>query len=396
MSQADVSATEFIKQAINTAEHFGFSSVDSLKKVPECKNCENKIEHSASAVDRRIDNLHGLLTAGIQDYCDSKLNGIEKPVLFYNTAQVPRSGEVALSLQIFNVESSIAEAILIQATKAIANGLGYTNHSVRINSLGDRDSSTRFIRELNNYLKKRLDDMPEAARELMKEHAISALFHLIEKEHELAYKSPNPLEYLTDQSRKHFREIIEYLDMAETAYEIDPKLIGHHECYSDALFSLDMLDDDGEQIGDSPLMIRGGRYNEFMQRKTRQEIPAAGAVVVLREKKAPNRTPKPKLVTPSVYVVQLGFGPKIKSLILIDQLRQVGINVYQDLASNSLSTQLRDAEAKGVKYVVIIGQKEYVEDAVILRDMKGRNQEQISTTDLVTKLRRSSAVAMNT
>lgn len=390
----DVTATEFLKQTARTAEHFGFRSIDTLKKHPACKNCKTKLDHGASAIDRRIDNLHGMLTGGMHEFCESRLHEIEGPVLFYKHEQVPRTGEVAISFQIFNVQESIAEALLIQLSRAIADDLGYIHNTVRINSLGDRDSSVRYVRELTNYLKKRIDTMPDAARELMKEHALISLMYLIEKEHELAYKSPNPLEYLTDQSRKHFREIIEYLDLVNTQYEIDPKLIGHHECYSDALFVIDVLDEEGTRDLESPLMISGGRYNQFVHLNTKRQISAAGAVVVLKNKKSPSRQPKVKMEEPSVYVVQLGFGPKMKSLLLIDELRKAGIHVHQNLASNSLSEQLRDAEARGVKYTVIIGQKEFVENAVILRDMDERHQEQISFSSLTSRLKRSPQVAV--
>ncbi len=385
----EITATSFIKNAAATAEYFGFSSLDTLKDHPSCKNCSSKLAHATSAQDRRIDALHGLLAGGVQTFCDARLHEITEPLFFYTIQEVPRTGEVALGLQIYNVDKSIAEATLIQASRALADDLGFSNQRIRINSLGDKESSTRYTRELTNYLRKRLDDMPEVARELMKEHAMIALTHLIEKEHDLAYRSPNPLEYLSDQSRKHFREIVEFLDMAEMHYEIDPKLIGHHECYSDALFAVDILDDDQLPITNAPLYIRGGRYNEFVNRALKKNVPAAGAVVVLRDKKAPARVPKAKALTPSVYVVQLGFGPKIKSLVLIDHLRKAGVNVFQNLASDSLSVQLRDAEARGVKHVVIMGQKEFVENTVILRDMEARNQEQVKIDQLPQKLKRS-------
>ena len=385
----DITAASFLKQAIDTAEYFGFESVDTIKKKPACKNCTEKLPHTDSAQDRRVDNLHGILAGGIQTFCESRFNAIEEPLLFYTIEQVPRSGEPALSLHIYNVERSIAEAILIQTTRALMSDLGYENHRVRINSLGDKESNVRYTRELTNFLRKRIDDMPEAARELMKDHAITALSHLIDKEHELAYRAPNPLEYLSDPSRKHFREIVEFLDMAELNYEIDPKLIGHHECYSDALFTIDLLDEDGATLDHAPVLARGGRYSEFVERSTKQPIAATGAVVVLRDKKAPARTPRSKASTPSVYVVQLGFGPKIKSLILIDELRKAGIRTYQNLPSDSLSAQLRDAEKKGVQHVVIIGQKEYVEQNVILRDMIARNQESVALDAFVNKLKKT-------
>lgn len=383
-------ATDFLRAAIDTAEFFGFKSADELRNDPACKSCKDKLESSDSAADRKRDALHGMLTSGLTTYREAKLHGLDGPALFYNLEKVPRSGEVGVSFHIFDVEKSIAEAILIQAVRSLLTEIGYEQHIVRVNSLGDRDSSTRYIRELTNYLRKRIDHMPASARELMKEHSLIALMHLIEKGDELGFRSPSPLEYLSDASRKHFREIVEYLDMSETPYEIDPKLMGHHECYSDAVFEVD-VHVPNQELGDthSPLLVRGGRYSEFVQRATKKKTPAAGAVVVLRERKSPARAPKTSLnVAPSVYIVQLGFGPKIKSLLLVDQLRRAGIQVHQNLACDSLSKQLRDAEARKVRHTIIIGQKEYVDGTVILRDMEARSQESIPAEQLATKLKR--------
>ncbi|MEK7462116.1 MAG: His/Gly/Thr/Pro-type tRNA ligase C-terminal domain-containing protein, partial [Patescibacteria group bacterium] len=271
---------------------------------------------------------------------------------------------------------------LIQVTRALATELGHTEHTVRINSLGDRDSVTRYTREVTNFLKKRLDHMPPNARELMKEHPLAALSNLLDEDHDLGQRSPSPLEFLSDNSRKHFREIIEYLDMSETPYEIDPKMMAHHEYYSDAIFSIDVAGEEGS------LSIKGGRFNEFMQRNTKSKTPAVGAVVVLKNVKLPARLPRIKSVIPSVYLVHLGFGPKIRSLTLINDLRQAGIPVMHNLASDSLSTQLRDAEAKGVRFTVIMGQKEFVEGTVILRDMNVRNQEYLEQGLLVKRLKK--------
>jgi histidyl-tRNA synthetase len=383
--------TEFLKVANHTAEHFGFQTIDQLRKSPECKRCIVSMPHTVTGISKKIDSHGGLLSSGISTFCEENLHAIEKPVLLYAFQQVPHTNETAVTFHIFNVPRSIAEAILIQATRALAADLGHVDNTVKINSLGDTDSLTRYTRELTNFLKKRIDTMPADVRELMKEHPLTALASLIEQNHELAQRAPNPLEYLSDPSRKHFREIIEYLDMSATPYEIDPKMLGHHECYSDAIFSLNMETEDDTE---SPISIRGGRFDEFAYRATRTRTPAVGAVVVLKNSKAPARAPRPKTQKPSVYVVQLGFGPKIKSLLLIDSLRRAGIPVFHDLASDSLSTQLRDAEARKVKYTLIIGQKEFVEDTVILRDMDVRNQEYITQDALIKKLKRKAALSI--
>jgi histidyl-tRNA synthetase len=388
-----VSAQDFIKSTSQTAHHFGFSPLEKLKAHPSCKNCDAKVQHKASAQDRKNDALYGLLTSGMCSYFDFKLNAIEGPSLFYTTEQVPRTGDIAVTFHVLNVKKSIAEALLIQTIRSLLNDLGYREHIVRINSLGDTDSVTRYIRDLTNYLRKRLEDMPTTARELMKEHPLFALMHLIEKDHDLAKKSPSPLEYLTDTSRKHFREIVEFLDMSETPFEIDPRLVGHHECYSDALFAFDILNEERERLEESPLYIRGGRYSTFVSKMSKSKMPAVGAVLILKDKKIPQHVPTPRMKSMSnVYLVQLGFGPKIKSLLLIDELKQAGISVNQNIMSDSLGEQLRHAEAQNARYAVILGHKEFMDGNVILRDLQHQKQENIPVASIAAHLRRLTAV----
>jgi histidyl-tRNA synthetase len=380
---------DFIKHAVSTAHHFGFTPVERLREHPACKECNERIEHRATATDRRHDALHGMLTDGMCAYFDYKLSAIPGPALFYGIEQVPRTGEPAITLHVFNVRKSIGEVLLIQTIRSLLGEIGYPTHMVRINSLGDTDSVTRYIRELTNFLKKRTDDLPLSARELMKEHPMTAFMHLIEKEHELARKAPNPLEFLTDMSRKHFREIVEFLDQSGTPFEIDPRLMGHHDCYSDALFAFDLMNDEGERHTEPPLYIRGGRYNRFIEKMSKAKVPAVGAVVVLKDKKAPATLSVPRTrPEPSIFLVQLGFGPKVRSLLLIDELKRAGIHVQQNVTSDSLSEQLRLAEAKKAAYAVIIGQKEFNENRVILRNLRAQTQTILPMSELSVHLRK--------
>ena len=385
------STTDFLKAATVTAEHFGFRTIDNLKKNTECKNCQSGLNHSFHPKDAALDPHGGVSTSALSAFCEEKIYAINQPVLLYHIDQTNKADQLALSLNIFNVQKSIAEAILIQAARSLLNEVGISDHLVRINSLGDSESIARYVRELTMFLRKRLDAISPIAREKLKEHPLLALQQMIAEDHELVYRSPNPLEYLSDQSRKHFREIVEYLDMSEAPYEIDPKMIGHHDFYSDALFSIDQISANDDVSW--PLSVRGGRFNEYLYQKTKARIPAAGVVITLKDTKPVSRVPKMKILPQTVYVVQLGFGPKMRSLMIIDSLKQAGIPVLHDLANDSLSAQLRDAEGRGVRYTIIVGQKEYVDKTVILRDMHERSQEPVTLDQLLKRLKRQVSVS---
>lgn len=389
-----LSATEFIRIASDTANHFGFRSLSEVSKDKRCKKCTRIDRPKMAAVDRRLDSLHGILSGGIASYFENNLYSLEEPVLFHTIEQIPRSGDVALTLQIFGVEKSIAEMLLIQTASCLMQDLGFPTSCVRINTLGDRESIARYTRELTNFMRKRIDELPSSTRELMKEHVLIALMHLIERKHELSYRSPSPLEYLNETSRKHFRNIIEYLDMSDISYEIDTRLLGHHHCYSQTIFCIEVSNDETESENSNEssneILVRGGRYDEFVRYITKRNVPAVGLVVALRERKIPLHMPRMKRrAVPSVFLVQLGSEPKMRSLLLLQELKNAKIPAYQALVSDSLSEQLRQAESRKVPYSIILGQKEFIDDTVIVRDMRNSSQESIPITSLVSYLRRT-------
>lgn len=380
-----LSPTDFLKIAHRTAQHFGFSPIEMLVPPPRTRRLPSQ---KATTTDRKLDALHGALTAGVTAYFERALHD-ERPALFFSIYEIPRTQVLTFGLQVIGVRKSVAESLLIQTLRSLIRDLGYPNHCVRINSLGDRDSVARYTRELTAYLRKRLADMPLEARELLKEDCVGAFLHLIAIDHELCAKSPSPLEYLSDASRRHFREVIEHLDMTETPYEIDPHLMGHHHCYADTLFAFELHDAEDARIPDAPLTIRGGRLDAFVTHILNRDVPATGAVIILNGKYAPTRMPRPgQRPVPSIFMIQLGFGPKIRSLMLLNQLKTADIPVHQALVSDSLSEQLRQAESYNVPFSIILGQKEFVENSIIVRDMRSRSQQTIPFDILIPHLKR--------
>jgi len=74
--------------------------------------------------------------------------------------------------------------------------------------------------------------------------------------------------------------------------------------------------------------------------------------------------------------------------MLLDTLKAADISVHQALVSDSLSEQLRQAEAYNVPFSLILGQKEFVENSIIVRDMRSRSQQNIPFDTLIPHLKR--------
>ena len=79
---------------------------------------------------------------------------------------------------------------------------------------------------------------------------------------------------------------------------------------------------------------------------------------------------------------------KKRALKVFDQLRDAGIRVVEGFGKNAITTQVEQATKMGVPITLILGQKETLEDSIILRDMVNGVQEIVSINKLIPELKK--------
>ena len=146
-----------------------------------------------------------------------------------------------------------------------------------------------------------------------------------------------------------------------------------------------MIED--KETGKRVAIAGGGRYDYLGKALgSKKDIPAVGiAIGVDRIIEAPwyNKLSPRISKKPKIYFIQLGFDAKLKSLNVIEILRKGKIPIAQSISKDSLGIQLAVAEKMGMRYVIIFGQKEAMENSVIFRDMETRSQETVKLPKLL-------------
>ena len=89
-----------------------------------------------------------------------------------------------------------------------------------------------------------------------------------------------------------------------------------------------------------------------------------------------------------IFLAQLGNLAKKKSLKLIEDFRREGILISESLGRDSLKTQLQIADKIGVKYTLILGQKEALEGNILIKDMKTGQQETVKLEKIVKEMKK--------
>ncbi len=207
---------------------------------------------------------------------------------------------------------------------------------------------------------------------------------MLKKQLELPDEPPRPMEFLSAVSRKHFREVIEFLEAANIPYVFNDKLLGHRDCYTQTLFEIcnDSCDSSIQTTGGDVLTIRGGRYDELLRRYFKVPSHGVGITLSLRPAVSIESTkqivlPKNR-IRPQIFFIQLGYAAQLRSFAIIETLRKARVTIAQSLEVERLSEQLARAERLSIPYTVIMGQKEALEGNVIVRDTNTRAQQTVS------------------
>ncbi len=113
-----------------------------------------------------------------------------------------------------------------------------------------------------------------------------------------------------------------------------------------------------------------------------EQLTAPFTLRFMKEVKENPATRRIRFRKPSIFFLQLGFCAKLKSLRVIEMMRQVRIPLYQALNRDKLLSQISSAENLRIPYSIILGQREALENSVIVRNTSSRAQETIKLKDL--------------
>jgi histidyl-tRNA synthetase len=393
----------FFEKAQEIAVYYGFKPIDT--PITEQEDVfTSSIGEGTDIVDKEMYTLktkggdHLALrpehTAGtMRSYIEHGMQSLPQPVLLYNYGPIfrhenPQKGRYRQFMQFdmdaLGSEKSILDALTIKTAWTILSEAGAENLSIDINSIGDKECRSGYIRELVSYYKKNINVLPAIDRELFKINPLRILDSKEEKTIELNINAPETISHLCPACKKHFKEVLEYLEEMEIPYSINKCLVRGLSYYTRTVAEI-MLED--PETGKRIAIAGGGRYDYLGKcLGSKKDIPAVGiSIGVDRIVEAPwfaKLTPR-ILKKPKIYFIQLGFEAKLKSLNVIEILRCGKVPIAQSISKDNLGTQLAYAEKMGMRYVIIFGQKEAMENSVIFRDMTNRSQETVKLPKLL-------------
>jgi histidyl-tRNA synthetase len=134
----------------------------------------------------------------------------------------------------------------------------------------------------------------------------------------------------------------------------------------------------------------GGRYDRLVELFGGEPTPAVGVahgidriMLALQEQKAKINAKKER----AVMVIPVNENLNAEALKIAEMLRMESIPVEVEVMRRRVSKALEDADRRGISHVVIVGERELKDGAVVLRDMKKKEQAKVKIGELAKTLK---------
>jgi histidyl-tRNA synthetase len=380
-----------INKIAEAALYFGF------KPVKPVQITKDDIQKASSLKDTYAKNASGLpwtfsqafaeeRIAVLREYSEKDLSSLPQPVMMIHESDtIKERAKHTINLEIIGTDRSIAEALLIKTASSILKDNGYKDFTIEINSIGDKESINKFSRELTNYYKKNLNNLSAHCRQNFKKDPFY-LLHCCncDAEGKIKDAAPTSVSCLSDASRAHFKEVLEFIETMNIPYKINNCLVPDKKYCSGTFFVIKETLSNGEN---GNTLAVGFRYDGIAQKiGHKRDNPGVGIKIFLKKKAVIKKISK--LPKPIAFYIQLGDEAKHKSLELIDMLRQEKILVHHMIGRDKFGSQFAHVEKTKVPYVIIMGKKEFLENSVMIRENTTRTQKSIPMCELPEHIRK--------
>ena len=153
------------------------------------------------------------------------------------------------------------DAELIILCARIWKILRIKNLSLKINSLGNKNTRAKYREDLINYFSDNLDNLDENSKNRLHSNPLRILDSKNPEMKKLIDEAPILLDYLDSESEEHFNKVKSILSDAGIDFEVNPKLVRGLDYYNRTVFEWET-----DVLGSQGAVCSGGRYDDLIEK----------------------------------------------------------------------------------------------------------------------------------
>ena len=269
------------------------------------------------------------------------------------------------------------DAEIILMGQRLWDELGLKGVRLEINSLGQADERSAHRIALVSYFEKNAAALDEDSQRRLQTNPLRILDSKNPAMQGLIEGAPQLLDFLGEESLKHFNAVQTLLKANNIPCKINPRLVRGLDYYNLTVFEWVT-----DELGAQGTIAGGGRYDPLIERMGGKAAPACGWAMgmerVLELMKVSGSLPD---AAPGcdIFVLHQGGETLTAAMIIAERLRSAGIDTIlfcpPDGQSASFKSQMKKADASGAAYAIIIGPDELAKNEAQIKDLRGTGEQ---------------------
>ena len=334
-------------------------------------------------------------TAGVvRAYVEDKLYAPEvaKPLNVYYIESTfryerPQAGRQRefhqIGIESFGSANPLADVETIVLAHDLLAKLGVKNYELHINTLGNAQVRQDYHDALVNYFMPVRDQLSDDSKRRLEKNPLRILDSKDEQDKKFLPNAPKIVDYLDEESKGNFDQILMMLDQLDIKYVIDNDLVRGLDYYTGVIFEF-MVED--KSIWESAsTILGGGRYDNLVEEFDGPKTPAVGFGIGEERLMLVLHKQNPALFEDQgidFFITNIGEEAAIKAIEIARLLRNQGLKVQYDVDQKKLKAQFKKADRAEAKYVITLGAKEMAAGILNVKRLADAKTFKLELTDL--------------
>jgi len=278
-----------------------------------------------------------------------------------------------------SLEPSI-DAEMIAANYDIVKSLGINDIKLYLNSIGMPEERKSHKRAFTDFIKPLIDRFCTDCRKRFKTNPLRMFDCKQKRCMALLIEAPLIFDYLSDENRRHFGEVCEFLDHIGISYELDKRLVRGLDYYTRTAWEIK-----SDKLGSQDSISGGGRYDLLVEQLGGKPTPGIGFAAGIERVilAMPVKEFEPNRKDFGFFIVVGDSRYKKEAFGLITRIRKLGIPADIDYLGRSLKAQMKQADKSGFIYSIILAEDEMSRGKAVLRNMADSRQTEIFVKDVL-------------
>ena len=286
-----------------------------------------------------------------------------------------------MGVEAFGMHGPDIDLEILLMTASLWRQLGIDGAELQLNTLGTPQERATYRQHLVDYLSLHRESLDEDSKRRLTSNPLRVLDSKNPEVQQVVSDAPLLMEYLGEESRRHFEQICEGLQEAGIDYTVNPRLVRGLDYYVLTVFEWV-----SDRLGAQGTICAGGRYDGLVEQLGGKPTPAIGfgmglerIVSLLEENPADNMEKRADF-----YFVASGYT-EIKAQLIANRLRRdIGnVRILANCGGGSFKSQFKKADRSGAGFALILGEEELQRGVVGVKSLReDRAQKEVLLDDL--------------